>query len=145
MVLQFLFALKNNIQWSGLCGRNPSNTFSIIWDRSVYEWITKQTNNKQTPWSESASELYRPSDHRLSAKLVLTFADRGCHVVSVTDTSGRILEFLDRSRCFFFQAAPQLYSRGQVDPVPGPLLLRKSGRAGNRTSASGSVARNSDH
>jgi hypothetical protein len=27
------------------------------------------TNNKQqTPWSESASELYRPSDRRLSAK-----------------------------------------------------------------------------
>jgi hypothetical protein len=27
-----------------------------------------QTNKKQTPWSESASELYRPSDLRLSAK-----------------------------------------------------------------------------
>jgi hypothetical protein len=24
--------------------------------------------NKQTPWSESASELYRPGDRRLSAK-----------------------------------------------------------------------------
>jgi hypothetical protein len=32
---------------------------------------------KQTPWSESASELYRPSDNCLSVKLVLTFADRG--------------------------------------------------------------------
>jgi hypothetical protein len=31
-----------------------------------------------------------------------------------------------------------------VDPVAGPLLLRKSGSAGNRTRASGSVARNSD-
>jgi hypothetical protein len=31
-----------------------------------------------------------------------------------------------------------------VDPVPDPLLLRKSGRAGNRTRASGSVVRNSD-
>jgi hypothetical protein len=29
--------------------------------------------NKITPWSESASELYRPSDRRLSAKLVPTF------------------------------------------------------------------------
>jgi hypothetical protein len=36
----------------------------------------KQTN-KQTPWPESASELYRPSDSRLPAKLVPTFADRG--------------------------------------------------------------------
>jgi hypothetical protein len=32
-----------------------------------------------------------------------------------------------------------------VDPVADPLLLRKSGSAGNRTLASGSVARNSDH
>jgi hypothetical protein len=32
-----------------------------------------------------------------------------------------------------------------VDPVPDPLLLRKSGSVGNRTRTSGSVARNSDH
>jgi hypothetical protein len=32
-----------------------------------------------------------------------------------------------------------------VDPVPDPLLLRKSGNAGNRTRTSGSVAKNSDH
>jgi hypothetical protein len=32
-----------------------------------------------------------------------------------------------------------------VDLVSDPLLLRKSGSAGNRTRASGSVARNSDH
>jgi hypothetical protein len=34
----------------------------------------------QTPWPESASELYRPSDLRLSVKLVPTFDDWGCHV-----------------------------------------------------------------
>jgi hypothetical protein len=55
---------------------------------------------KETPWSESASELYRPSDRRFSAKWVPTFADKGCHVVSVTDPYGRILGFLDRSRYF---------------------------------------------
>jgi hypothetical protein len=36
------------------------------------------------------------------------FADRGCHVVSVTDPYGRILDFLGRSRYFFFQVAPKL-------------------------------------
>jgi hypothetical protein len=70
------------------------------------------TKNKQTPWSESASVLYYPGNRRLSAKLVPTFADRGCHVVNVTDPYGRIFDFLDRSRYFFFQVAPQLYSRG---------------------------------
>jgi hypothetical protein len=49
-----------------------------------------------TPWPESASELYRPSDRRLSPKLVPNFVDIRCHVVSVTDPY-RILGFLDRS------------------------------------------------
>jgi hypothetical protein len=73
----------------------------------------------------------------LSAKLVPTFSGRWCHVFSMTDSYGRILGFLDRSRYFFFQVAPQLYSRSWVDPVPDPLLLRKYGSAGNRTRTSG--------
>jgi hypothetical protein len=91
----------------------------------------------QTQWQDSASEPYRSSDRRLSAKLVPTFSDRECHVVSVMDPSGRIFGFLDRSRYFFLEVAPQLYSGGWVDPVPGPLLHRKSGSAGNRTPRSG--------
>jgi hypothetical protein len=35
---------------------------------SVEQACYRATTNKQTPWSESASELYRPSDRRLSAK-----------------------------------------------------------------------------
>jgi hypothetical protein len=69
----------------------------------------KQT--KQTPWPESARKLYRPRNRRLSAELVSTFADRGCRVVRVTDPYGRILDFLDQSRYFVHQVAPQLYSR----------------------------------
>jgi hypothetical protein len=34
-------------------------------------------SHKKTPWPESTSELYQPSDRCLSAKLVPTFADRG--------------------------------------------------------------------
>jgi hypothetical protein len=45
--------------------------------------------NKQTPWFQYASELYRPSDRRLSVKLVPTSADRGCRVVSATNPHGR--------------------------------------------------------
>jgi hypothetical protein len=86
----------------------------------------------------SASELYRPSESRLSP----TFANRGCHMVRVTYAYGHSLGFLDQSRYFLFQVA-QLSSRGWVDPVPDPLLLRKSGSTRNRTRTSGSVARNS--
>jgi hypothetical protein len=55
-----------------------------------------QEKNKQTPWPQSASELYQPGDRRLSAKIVPTFAYRGCYMVSVTNNYGRILELLDR-------------------------------------------------
>jgi hypothetical protein len=96
-------------------------------------------------WHESASELYRPSDRRLSAKLLPTFADTECHVVIATDPYTRIFGFLDWSRYFFFQVAPQLYLRDWVDPVPDALLLRKCGSAGNRTRTSGSVARYSNY
>jgi hypothetical protein len=48
-----------------------------------------------------------------------------------------MLWFLDRSRYFIFQVPLQLYSRCWVDPVPDPLLLRKSGSAWNRTRTSG--------
>jgi hypothetical protein len=93
-----------------------------------------RTMRKKTPWPEFGSELYRPSDRRLSAKLVPTFADGGCHMVGVTDLYDNILGFPDQSP----------YFSSQVDPVPEPLLLRKSGIAGNRTRTSGSVARDSD-
>jgi hypothetical protein len=76
---------------------------------------TPQSSSPQPvtiPTALAASELYRQSDRSLLAKLDPTFANRGCRVVSATYPHGRILGFLDRSRYFFFQVAPQLYSRG---------------------------------
>jgi CBS-domain-containing membrane protein len=56
-----------------------------------------------------------PTDSRLLAKLVPTFADKECHAISVTDLYGGILGFLDRSSYFFFQVAPQLcYTASEV-------------------------------
>jgi CBS-domain-containing membrane protein len=72
----------------------------MLADICVYDNAYFHSQTKQTPWSESACELYRPSDRHLSAKLVPNFADRGCHVVSVTDPYGRILGFLDQSHYF---------------------------------------------
>jgi hypothetical protein len=68
--------------------------------------------NKQTPWPESANELYRPRDRRLLAKLLPTLADRGCHVVSVTDPNGRILGFTDLSPAFSFKYLFDCTQRG---------------------------------
>jgi hypothetical protein len=52
---------------------------------------------KKLLWPESVSKLYQPSDHRLSAKLVPTFADIGYHMVSITDPYSRTVSFLDRT------------------------------------------------
>jgi hypothetical protein len=41
------------------------------------------------------------------------------------------LSFLDRSRYFSFRYLVIYPHKGGVDPVPDPLLLRKSGSAGN--------------
>jgi hypothetical protein len=43
------------------------------------------------------------------------------------------LDFLGRSRYFFFLVDPQLYSRDWMDPVPDIALLRKSSTARNGT------------
>jgi hypothetical protein len=51
---------------------------SVVFPSNVRQ--TKQEKHfhlvQNTPWLESASELYRPSDRLLLAKLVLTFEDR---------------------------------------------------------------------
>jgi hypothetical protein len=66
----------------------------------------------ETPWPESGRELYQSSDRRLSSKLVPNLTIESCRVVSMADPYGRILDFLGRSRYYFVQAAPQLYSQG---------------------------------
>jgi hypothetical protein len=101
-------------------------------------WI-RIKNNSVALVREQTIPTERPP---LVGKVNANFADRACRVVSATDPHGRILAFLDLSRYFFFQVAPQLYSRGWVDAVPDPVLLRKSGSTGNITRASGSVSRN---
>jgi hypothetical protein len=46
-----------------------------------------------TPWLESVNELCRPIERRLSAKLVPTFLDRGCRVVSAGIPTAVIADF----------------------------------------------------
>jgi hypothetical protein len=61
------------------CLTYESPLFDFILGRFQMLSILKTIKiNKKTPWPQSANELYRPSDRRLSAKLVPTFfADRG--------------------------------------------------------------------
>jgi hypothetical protein len=65
-------------------------------------------------YTDRATAACRRSDCQL-------VADRRCHVVSVTDPSGRISRFSRQEPLLFYQVAPQLYSRGSVHLVPNPL------------------------
>jgi hypothetical protein len=125
------------------------NRLWTVWTNNYQRCIWRggggEKGGRKTLWSQSASELYQPSNRHFSAKLLSTFLHRRYNVVSVMDPYGRILGFWDQSRYSFFQVAPQLYSRGWVDPIPDPLLLRISGSTSNRTWTSESVARNSEH
>jgi hypothetical protein len=123
-----------------------------VWRAMSSAYVTTcilRTNNNNNSNNNSITlvrERTIPTERlRLSVKLVPTSVDRGCLVVNAADPYRSNLDFLDRSRYFFFKVAPQLYSRGWVGPVPDPLLVRKSGSPGNRSRTSGSVARNSDH
>jgi hypothetical protein len=60
--------LQNHCSWEafGRVYRSFTAAVHVHTDNTI-------TNKKKTPWSESASELYRPSDRRLSTKWLPTF------------------------------------------------------------------------
>jgi hypothetical protein len=128
IVIYFLNEFKTTSDWHDRFFKTQGR----ILDRGSNLGIPHGIKKNWTSWPYTASELYRQSDRRLSAKLVPTFAGRGCCVVSPTNSHGRYSR-LSRPEPLLFQVAPQLSSWGWVDPVSDPLLLRKSGGAGNRT------------
>jgi hypothetical protein len=70
--------------------------YSAGWVNLLCLQKTKLKLHGLSPWANCTD------DRRLSLKLVPTFADRECHMVSVTDPYGRILGFLDRHFTFNF-------------------------------------------
>jgi hypothetical protein len=70
---------------------------------------------------------------------------RGCRVVSVTHPHGRILGFLDRSRYYVFQVAPQLYSRAEWTPFQTHYFSADLVVQGIVPGTFRSVARDFDH
>jgi hypothetical protein len=62
-----------------------------------------------------------------------SFVDREVSRDQCGDSPLSLISVLDDSRYFIFQTAPHLSSRGWVDPVSDPILLRKSDNTGNRT------------
>jgi hypothetical protein len=74
LTLWFVLGTSNGHEWKVLVPR-------------VGLWVV--VGNLREKKTYSASELYRPSYRRLSAKLVPTLADRGCRLVSAANLHGR--------------------------------------------------------
>jgi hypothetical protein len=89
---------------------------------------------------QSASELYRPSDRRLSAKLVPTFAGRGCLVVSTTDPPAVNSVFLTATATFSYNYPHE----AEWTPFQTHSLANLVA-PGIEPGTSESVAKNSDH
>jgi hypothetical protein len=95
-------------------------------------------------WPESTSELDPLSDRSLLEKLVPNFADIECHVVS-GDGSLRPYSLLSRPEPLRFLPSGSSVVLTRLSGPRSRLTTFFSGNAGNRTRASGSVAKNSDH
>jgi hypothetical protein len=108
----------------------------VLQGRYVMEFLRARKTRRRTnamAFSPQANytDWATAADGRI---LVPTFADRWVTRGQRNGTPRLLIwGFLGRSRCFFFEVAPQLSSPGWVDAVPDPKLLRKSGSAGNRT------------
>jgi hypothetical protein len=82
---------------------------------------TKKTNS--VAWV--CERTCRLNDSCLSAKLLPTFVDRRCHVVSVTDPYGRNLGFRDRSRYFFLSSSSSIVLMWLSGPHSRPTTSQK--------------------
>jgi hypothetical protein len=85
--------------------KETESDFSAIQSQSGLSCNLFTVIYSYTPWPESARELYPQRDGRLSVKLVPTFADRGCHVVNMTDHYGRILRFPEKRPLRFISSS----------------------------------------
>jgi hypothetical protein len=105
-------------------------TFRVLRDVQVLNWsfrrqfISSHLFATQTPWPESASEVYQPSDRSLLAKLVPTIADRG-----VASSAQRIPRPYSR----FSRPEPPLFLPSSSSIVLTRLCGPRSRPTGNRT------------
>jgi hypothetical protein len=108
---------------------NWTYRFECIWD--LHTHVASKTNSVAYSPQANYTDWATATVWRI---LMPTFAGRGvsrgqhCRTPTVINFS-----VLHWSRYYFFQVAPHLCEQGWVDPVPDPLLLRKSGNAGNWT------------
>jgi hypothetical protein len=114
LFLEYQWDELRRVQWShifcfeGICVRPGFSRCAATWrlqfvSTSVSEFqdggslysVLVVATKQETDWLRGLSPRANYTYRRLSAKLVPTFADKGCRVVSAADPYGRILDFRD--------------------------------------------------
>jgi hypothetical protein len=117
-------------KWTKIVNGSLIKKIKPWWTNDVWSMMQIIIYLKNNPWLLVRNPERPPLVGEVSANFL--------RMEGVTWSAQRIpmavnIGFLDPSRYFSIQVAPQLSSQGWVDPVPDPLLLRKSGSVGNRT------------
>jgi hypothetical protein len=86
--------------------------------------LTKKTA-KQTPWPESASEPYRPSDRHLSAKLVATCVDRVVTRSQLDGSPTAVISFSRPDPLLFLPSSSSIVLRKLSGPRSRPTTSLK--------------------
>jgi hypothetical protein len=82
--------IQKFVRWDAQAGTRIMNAIMKTRLRSKIQSCHGLKKKNSVTWV-GRRELYRPSDRRLSAKLVPTLADRGCRVVSATNPSQSLI------------------------------------------------------
>jgi hypothetical protein len=98
----------------------------------LFRWFNHHKQTNSLAFSPQSKYTYRPTAACRQSYHQLLRVER-YRVVSAADPHGHWSQFSRTEPLLFIHVAVQLSSRGWVDPVPQPLLLAKSGSAGNRT------------
>jgi hypothetical protein len=92
-----------------------------------------------TPWPQSVSKLYHSS---IVGEVSANFCGQKVSRGQRSGSSRLYSRFSRLEPLLFLPSSSSIVLTRLSDPIPDELLLRKSGRARNRTQTSGSVARN---
>jgi hypothetical protein len=119
------------LEWGSLS--LVSTIEELLGRKSSGSGLENREYGRWDPWPSSTSELYRPRDSSLSAKLVPTYADRGVSH-GQRNRSPRPYSQISRPEpLLFLPSSSSVVLTRLSDPITEPLLLGKSGSVGNRT------------
>jgi hypothetical protein len=124
----------------GICGGQTGSGAGFLWVLQfplpliiiiIRGWYKRTKGDQCGKWIQSPPTTRKKKSlsfftyHFYYLFHALTFADRGCYVVSVMDAYGRILGFPDQSSTFFLSCSSSVALTRLSGPSSGPTTVHK--------------------